>query len=41
MKNLDQYILESLNGYKPGTIDTKKHKEQLPENCKEYFYNKG
>ena len=37
MKNLDQYILESLKGYKPGTL---KSKEQLPENCKEYFCNK-
>ena len=39
MKNLDQYILESLKGYKPGTIDTKKHKEQLPQSCEKYFAN--
>ena len=39
MKNLDQYILESLKGYKPSTIDTKKPKEQLPENCSKYFAN--
>ena len=40
MKNLDQFILESLNGYKPGTIKgTKKHKEQLPEDCTGYFTN--
>ena len=37
MKNLDQYISESLKGYKLGAI---KPKEQLPENCKEYFSNK-
>jgi surface protein len=37
MKNLDQYILESLKGYKPGAI---KPKEQLPENCNEYFFDK-
>ena len=37
MKNLDQYILESLKGYKPGTL---KSKEQLPENCSKYFYKK-
>ena len=34
MKNLDQYILESLKGYKSSTI---KPKEQLPEYCKLYF----
>jgi surface protein len=34
MKNLDQYILESLKGYKPGAI---KPKEQLIENCSGYF----
>ena len=39
MKTLNQYILESLKGYKPSTIDTKKHKEQLPEDCTEYFAN--
>ena len=39
MKNLNQYILESLKGYKPGTIDTKKPKEQLPEDCTGYFVN--
>ena len=39
MKNLDQYILESLKGYKPGAIDTKKHKEQLPQSCENYFAN--
>ena len=37
MKNLDQYILESLKGYKPGAI---KPKEQLPEKCSKYFYKK-
>ena len=37
MKNLDQYILESLKGYKPSTL---KPKEQLPEDCKKYFYYK-
>ena len=34
MKNLDQYILESLKGYKPGAI---KPKEQLIEDCSGYF----
>ena len=39
MKNLDQYILESLKGYKLGAIKPKEQL-QLPENCKEYFYSK-
>ena len=39
MKNLNQYILESLKGYnpKPSAI---KPKKQLPENCKRYFFAK-
>ncbi len=36
MKNLDQYILESLKGYKPSTL---KSKEQLPKDCTRYFVN--
>jgi surface protein len=36
MKNLDQYISESLKGYKPGAI---KPKEQLIEDCSGYFEN--
>ncbi len=36
MKNLNQYILESLKGYKQGDI---KPKEQLPEDCTGYFVN--
>ena len=37
MKNLDQYILQSLKGYKPSAI---KPKQQLPENCSKHFYKK-
>jgi surface protein len=38
MKNLDQYILESLKGYKPGAIKPKEQL-QLPQSCEKYFAN--